>query len=105
MDLGRNQEGFGELEATSGDDVIALQMCLQRLGYFTNEIDGKFAGQTVKALKKYQASIGVQEVGFASIELQKQLYAQVNSADNFDPSLYTPAQLLEIVSIINNYLP
>ncbi len=46
-----------------GDDVVALQRQLQRLGVFTGRVDGLFGPQTERGLRELQRGVGLQPDG------------------------------------------
>ncbi|MBQ8081540.1 MAG: peptidoglycan-binding protein [Clostridia bacterium] len=63
-------------EGSKGDEVTALQERLAELGYFTKEVNGKFQGSTVTAMKAFEKEMGLKRDGVASIDDQKALFAE-----------------------------
>ena len=59
----------------SGEAVKALQRRLQELGYLNGSADGQFGAMTERAVKAFQASLGLTQSGVASASLQERLYA------------------------------
>lgn len=53
---------------TSGADVVALQVKLKELGYFTGRADGLFGTMTESAVKAYQTDKGLTATGVATKE-------------------------------------
>ena len=59
---------------SEGKKVRALQQALAELGYYSNNIDGKFGAGTISALKSFQKKNGLRETGIALPELQQLLF-------------------------------
>ena len=59
----------------SGEAVRALQRRLQELGYLNGSADGQFGAMTERAVKAFQASLGLTQSGVASSSLQERLYS------------------------------
>lgn len=60
-------------EGNIGTLVTRLQERLIELGYLTGTASGTYDARTTEAVKAFQASIGVEQTGIASSELQTQL--------------------------------
>lgn len=68
-------DGYKTLKKGSrGEAVKKLQRQLKKLGFFTGTPKGNYLDLTVKAVKKYQKSIGVKQDGIATPELQRKLF-------------------------------
>ena len=50
---------------SSGDDAKLVQSRLKELGYYTGKVDGKFGSGSVKALKEFQETNGLEADGVA----------------------------------------
>jgi len=62
----------------SGDKGLTVRRLQQRLidlGYLTGTADGDFGGGTASAIKRYQAAIGYNQTGVATLELQQMLFS------------------------------
>jgi len=55
---------------------LELQQLLVRRGFYRGEPDGQFGGETRKALREYQASIGAPADGFATAAMLERLRSQ-----------------------------
>lgn len=53
-----------------GDNVVALQKGLKKLGYYSERLDGSFGKQTQKAVKAFQAAYGLKVDGIAGTDTQ-----------------------------------
>jgi peptidoglycan hydrolase-like protein with peptidoglycan-binding domain len=59
----------------SGERVKKLQTRLKELGYFTGNIGGNYGELTTAAVKRFQAKIGANQTGVATVTLQQKLFA------------------------------
>ncbi len=59
-----------------GRKVRALQQALSELGFYGNQVDGKFGAGTTAALKAFQKKNNLRETGIALPELQQLLFEQ-----------------------------
>jgi len=59
----------------SGEEVRALQLQLQRMGYFSGATLGNYKSQTEAAVKAYQKAMGLKEDGIATPELQEMIFS------------------------------
>ena len=59
----------------TGTEVQALQKRLISLGYLNGYADGQFGANTEKAVKAFQAQLGLSQTGVASAVLQQQLFS------------------------------
>lgn len=60
---------------STGSDVSDMQTRLQELGYYTGEIDGRFAGGTQAAVEAFQTANGLTADGIAGRQTQDLLYS------------------------------
>lgn len=60
---------------SKGDDVKKLQRRLKQLGYFDGDIGGNYLTKTTKAVKEFQAAIGMKQTGTATAGLQEILFS------------------------------
>ena len=60
---------------TSGSEVLDLQYRLRALGFYTDEPDGQYRTSTVNAVKQLQKALGLEQNGFATIELLATIYS------------------------------
>uniref|UniRef100_A0A803LPC0 Peptidoglycan binding-like domain-containing protein n=1 Tax=Chenopodium quinoa TaxID=63459 RepID=A0A803LPC0_CHEQI len=66
------------LDFSGSEEVRAMQDALMKLGFYSGEEDMEFSyfsTDTERAVKTWQASIGIREDGIMTIELLDQLYA------------------------------
>ncbi|XP_021753526.1 uncharacterized protein LOC110718895 isoform X2 [Chenopodium quinoa] len=66
-----------------GEEVRAMQDALMKLGFYSGEEDMEFSyfsTDTERAVKTWQASIGIREDGIMTLELLDQLYAPQQSS-------------------------
>ena len=61
---------------TTGSEVVGIQRCLQRLGYFTGPVTGKFGNLTTSAVAKFQQANGLPPVGYVGFQTQRILQAK-----------------------------
>lgn len=59
----------------TGNDVKNLQTRLIALNYLSGKADGQFGANTEKAVKAFQAQLGLSQTGVASVSLQQQLFS------------------------------
>ena len=64
----------------SGDLVTALQTALDKLGFDTNGVDGRFGAGTRKAVTAFQKKYGLTADGLAGTKTQNLLYTKANAA-------------------------
>ena len=70
------EEGITELsKGAYGEKVRVLQNRLIALGYLTGTADGSYGTQTVNAVKRFQAAIGMNPTGIATTYLQEVLFS------------------------------
>ena len=70
--------GYVELSYGSrGDEVTNLQKRLIALGWAGGTADGIYGNQTVAAIRQFQAAVGYEQTGTASVELQTILFSAV----------------------------
>lgn len=62
---------------SKGDSVKKLQRRLKQLGYFDGDIGGNYLTKTTKAVKEFQAAIGMKQTGTATAGLQEILFSDV----------------------------
>ena len=67
-------------EGSKGDEVSALQWRLKELGYFPQDVDGRYRTTTVNAMKAFEKAMGLKRDGTASIEDQIALFASTAQA-------------------------
>ncbi len=60
---------------SKGDSVKSLQRRLKQLGYFDGDIGGNYLTKTTKAVKEFQAAIGMKQTGTATAGLQEILFS------------------------------
>ena len=60
-----------------GDEVVNLQKRLIALGWASGSADGIYGKQTVNAVKAFQAAVGYEQTGTATIELQTLLFSAI----------------------------
>jgi N-acetylmuramoyl-L-alanine amidase len=60
-------------EGMEGDGVKKLQQRLRALGYFKGVVDGVFGEQTLEAVKKAQAALGLEADGVVGIQTWQKL--------------------------------
>ena len=60
---------------SKGDSVKKLQRRLKELGYFDGDIGGNYLTKTTKAVKEFQAAIGMKQTGTATAGLQEILFS------------------------------
>ena len=65
---------------SSGNDVYKLQRALYSLGYYDDDIDGRFGTGTQDAVKAYQKSIGLESDGKAGTLTLNALYDSAKTA-------------------------
>ena len=53
------------VKGAKGDAVIQLQEALKTLGYLTDAADGSFGGGTERAIRDFQAAVGLEQTGEA----------------------------------------
>ena len=69
--------------SSKGSEVRDLQTRLRDLGIFSAEIDGRYGGATVNAVRDAQQLMGVEETGLATPEFLKVIYSdQAPTATN-----------------------
>ncbi|KAG8369682.1 hypothetical protein BUALT_Bualt14G0039200 [Buddleja alternifolia] len=67
---------------SEGDEVRAMQDALQKLGFYSGEEDieySSFSSGTERAVKTWQASVGVTENGIMTVELLERLFGNPGS--------------------------
>lgn len=68
---------------SSGSEVEDLQHRLRALGYFADEVNGRYGSSTVTAVKQIQKELGLSQTGIATQEFRERLYsADVPAAQN-----------------------
>lgn len=68
---------------SKGNEVRDLQTRLRDLGIYSDEIDGKYGGSTVNAVRDAQLLMGVEETGLATPEFLQVIYSdQAPTATN-----------------------
>ena len=73
--------GYATLKSGSrGDEVFSLQKRLIALGWMDSSADGLYGSQTVDAVKRFQAAVGYNQTGEATVELQTILFSSVAPA-------------------------
>lgn len=70
-----------------GDEVIAIQTKLKKLGYYQGEIDGVFGPLTQSALIWYQSNFGLKADGIAGEKTLKSLGLSTGGYSNSDLEL------------------
>ena len=60
--------------------VHALQLALQKLGYYTDKLDGNYGENTTKAVKKFQKANGLSADGAAGVLTQPVIYAMASGS-------------------------
>jgi peptidoglycan hydrolase-like protein with peptidoglycan-binding domain len=60
----------------TGARVQALQLRLMELGYFNGELGGNYLSITTASVKLFQATIGMQQTGNASVAMQEALFSK-----------------------------
>lgn len=74
-----------------GNDVAFMQLALKALNYPVNDANGKFNGETAKAVRLFNIAHDISEAGIATIETQQMLYSGGARALNTeDPALEVP---------------
>jgi len=73
----------------TGEKVRAMQARLMELGYFEGELGGNFLAITTASVKLFQAAIGMQQTGIATVAMQEALFA--NDAPIYRPNVTPPA--------------
>ena len=63
-------------KGSKGDEVLALQKRLNKLGYNCGKADGDFGSNTRSALRYFQSDAGMDYDGIASIAVQKVLFSK-----------------------------
>lgn len=79
-----------------GEEVRLLQEALMNLGFYSGEEDmefSSFSSGTERAVKTWQASIGIREDGIMTIELLDQLYASQQLKSSSSSTLPTNADI------------
>ena len=72
------KSGYSTLKnGSKGDSVKKLQRRLKQLGYFDGDIGGNYLTKTTKAVKEFQAAIGMKQTGTATAGLQEILFSDV----------------------------
>ncbi|KAL2927257.1 Protein disulfide isomerase pTAC5 chloroplastic, partial [Bienertia sinuspersici] len=72
-----------------GEEVRALQEALMSLGFYSGEEDmeySSFSTGTERAVKTWQASIGIHEDGVMTVELLERLYASQQTKSSSPPT-------------------
>ncbi|KAJ4759697.1 plastid transcriptionally active 5 [Rhynchospora pubera] len=67
-----------------GDDVLAMQEALQKLGFYSGEEDmeySSFSSGTERAVKTWQATLGTREDGIMTEELLELLFSEKKTSD------------------------
>ena len=82
-------------QGSEGDDAKTVQRRLKELGYYRGNLDGKFGRSSVKALKKFQETNGLEADGIAGKGTYEILFsdqALVNGATPVPSPDVTPAE-------------
>ena len=74
--------GYSLSKGDSGAEVVALQKMMKLLGVYDGEPVGKFGKATEDALKEYQRSHGLQELGITDAETLRMLYEETEEVQN-----------------------
>jgi len=93
-DNGNNTSSpYNELTVgSSGTAVYALQARLVELGYASGTPSGSFGKATADVVKRFQAALGWEQTGVATIALQERLYAANAPAYSQQPATPVPTQ-------------
>ncbi len=59
----------------SGPDVEELQMRLHDLGYYGEAVDGRYATDTIAAVKNLQQDLGIAQTGITTTELKEVIFS------------------------------
>ncbi|MCL1631088.1 3D domain-containing protein [Sporolactobacillus sp. CPB3-1] len=68
-------------QGDSGPKVEELQAVLQKLGYYSGEIDGKFSDQTLQAVNAFEANQGNSKRGLIGSDTKTALYTVYRQTD------------------------
>ena len=82
LDISEEEGVLGRF--SEGKEVVSLQTRLRDLGFFNDDIDGKYMGSTINAVREAQRLMDEDETGVATAEFQQKLLddAQAPTAQN-----------------------